>query len=139
MRHIHALLGRDPELAELSAKARALAASQEIWNAIAPATIRPCTRVGGVNQQQLTLYADSSAAAAKIRLLQPELLQRLQKQGVEVTSIRVRVQVQSVARAPQKTPRRLSARASTELQKFADQLETGSSLAATLRRLARSR
>ncbi|MDP2248305.1 MAG: DUF721 domain-containing protein, partial [Nitrosomonadales bacterium] len=81
-------------------------------------------------------YVSNGAVAAKVKLLLPSLLTNLQKHGLEVTSIRVQVQVQSSPRKPPKSVRKLSAFAATELVKLADQLEDDSSLASTLKKLS---
>ncbi|MDZ4099694.1 MAG: DciA family protein, partial [Methylophilaceae bacterium] len=98
--------------------------------------LSPYTQAGEVIHKRLTVYASNGAVAAKVKLLLPSLLTKLQKHGLEVTSIRVQVQVQSSARKPQKPVRKLSATAANELKKLADNLDKGSSLASTLNKLA---
>jgi len=46
-----------------------------------------------IEKNVLTLAANNSAIAAKIRQLTPELIQQLKLHGCEVTGIQVRVQV----------------------------------------------
>lgn len=60
------------------------------------------SQVIGFEQQVLTLGADNSAVAAKLRQLAPHFVQLFQENGVEVTGILVKVQVAapSAARIP---------------------------------------
>lgn len=136
MQRIHSFLRNNADLALISSQAQNLAACQKIWDAVAPETLKPYTQTGGINHKRLTVYASNGAVAAKVKLLLPSLLTNLQKHGLEVTSIRVLVQVQSSPNKPPKSVRRLSAFAATELEKLAGQLEDDSPLAASLKRLS---
>lgn len=137
MQRIKAFLNNNADLALISSKAQNLTACQKLWNAVAPETLKSCTQAGEVNHKRLTVYASNGAVAAKVKLLLPSLLTNLQKHGLEVTSIRVQVQVQSTPRKSQKPARKLSEFAAIELAKLADQLEQDSSLANTLKKLSR--
>lgn len=136
MQRINAFLKNNADLALISNKTKNLTACQKIWDAVAPETLKPHTQAGDVNHKRLTVYASNGAVAAKVKLLLPSLLTNLQKHGLEVTSIRVQVQVQSSPRQPTKSTRKLSAFAAAELEKLADQLEDDSSLASTLKKLS---
>lgn len=93
------------------------------------------TRAGAINHRRLTVYAENGAVAAKIKLLLPSLLTKLQKQEVEVTSIRVVVQVKYYRQKPEQSLRTISPEAAQRLQAFADQLGD-SALGEVLARLA---
>jgi hypothetical protein len=136
MRRFNALCKENPELAALSGQADSLTASQKIWSAILPDTLKPFTQAGSVNHGRLTVYADNGAVAAKIKLLLPSLLNELQKQGLEVTSIRVEMQVKSSPRKPAKPRRNISPQAASSLGKLADDLR-GSALGEALAKLSR--
>ncbi|PKO25740.1 MAG: DUF721 domain-containing protein [Betaproteobacteria bacterium HGW-Betaproteobacteria-8] len=136
MQRINSFLRNNAELALISSKAQNLTACQKIWDAVAPETLKPFTQAGDINHKRLTVYANNGAVAAKVKLLLPSLLTNLQKHGLEVTSIRVLVQVQSSPSKPPKPVRKLSAFAATELEKLAGQLEDDSPLAASLKRLS---
>lgn len=138
MRRINALFKDNAELAALSGQADSLAVSQKIWQTVVPDPLNNFTQAGGIKHKRLTVYADNGAIAAKIKLLLPSLLKKLQKQGLEVTSIRVEVQVKSSSRKHEKTPRSISPLASSSLEKMAEQLH-GSALGEALARLARRR
>ena len=136
MRRLNALFKENAELVALSGLADSLAVTQKNWNAVVPATLLPYCQTGGIKHRRLTVYADNGAVAAKIKLLLPSLLTKLQKQGVEVTSIRVEVQVKSAPRAVTKAPRRISAKAASQLAELADEL-SGTVLGEALTRLSR--
>lgn len=136
MLRINAFLNNNAELANISKKTQSLSAYQKIWATVAPETLSPYTQAGEMNHKRLTVYASNGAVAAKVKLLLPSLLTKLQKHGLEVTSIRVQVQVQSSPRKPQKPARKLSHAAASELKKLAEKLDSDSSLANTLKKLA---
>lgn len=136
MQRINAFLRNNADLALISSKTQNLTACQKLWDAVAPETLKPYTQAGDINHKRMTVYASNGAVAAKVKLLLPSLLTNLQKQGLEVTSIRVQVQVQSSPRKPPKTARELSTFAATELEKLAEQLEDNPALAASLKKLS---
>lgn len=135
MRRINALFRNDAALMALHDHADSLSAMQATWSAVCPDSLKPLTRVGAINNGTLTVYTDLGAVAAKIKLLLPSLLTKLQKRGIEVTAIRVQVQVKSEPRAKPKTPRKISPKSASRLASLADELE-GSELGAVLARLA---
>ena len=135
MRRINALFRNNAELAALSGRVDSLAVSQKIWQTVVPDPLKQFTQAGGIKHKRLTVYADNGAIAAKVKLLLPSLLIKLQKQGLEITSIRVEVQVKSSPRKIAKTPRRISPGASSRLRELADELD-GSALGEVLARLS---
>lgn len=136
MRRISALFKDNAELVALSGHADSLTASQKIWATSAPDSLKQFTQAGSVKHKRLTVYADNGAVAAKVKLLLPSLLTKLQKQGLEVTSIRVEVQVKSSPRKPAKILRSLSPQASSSLGALADELN-GTALGDALAKLSR--
>ncbi len=136
MRRFNALVKENTELAALSGQADSLTVSQKIWSSVIPEALKPFTQAGYMKHQQLTVYANNGAVAAKIKLLLPSLLPKLQKQGLEVTSIRVEMQVNSDPRKPVKTARSISPEAASSLGKLADKL-SGSALGVALAKLSR--
>jgi len=136
MRRISSLFNDNAELAALSGRADSLAVSQKFWRAVVPDPLKHFTQAGGIKHKRLTVYADNGAIAAKVKLLLPSLLIKLQKQGLEVTSIRVEVQVKSSPRKPARQPRSISAQTSSRLRALAHELD-GSALGEALARLAR--
>ena len=135
MRRINALFRDNAELHALANEAGKFTGLQNIWDGIVPAALQPYTRAGGVKHRRLTVFADNGAIAAKLKLLTPNLLKNLQNKGVEVTSIRIEVQVQSQRRAAPLVAREISSKASATLSQLADNLPD-SPLRQALQRLA---
>jgi len=135
MRRLRALFKDNTELQTLVSHVGDLTALQTIWGGVVPQPLREFTRAGGLKHRRITVFADNGAVAAKIKLLAPTLLKNLQIKGVEVTSIRVEVQVQSVARRTPKPKLHLSRQAAGSLSKLAESLPE-SPLRSALERLA---
>lgn len=134
MQLINAIL-KDSALSTLAEKANELTLIQKIWNQSVPAQLKPYTQAGNIQHKRLTVHVENGAIAAKIKLLLPSLIIKLQKEGLEVTSIRVQVNVQSKQDKPLKPTRHISENASTSLKSLARQLE-GSELGEALTRLS---
>ena len=105
MQLLHAIFRNHANLAALTDKAKALAATQKIWQEIIPAPFKAVTQAGNIEHKRLTVYVENGAVAAKIKLLLPSLLTKLKKSGIEISSIRVQVQVQAGAEKTQKPTR----------------------------------
>jgi len=135
MQRFNALLSQ-PELTALNAHNREKQAAQKIWEAVAPDNLAQLSHATTVQNQQFTVFADNNAVAAKIKLFIPSLLIKLEKQGCEVTVIRVKVQVKSSPQARPKIIKKLSPKASSTLQLLANKL-SGTTLGDALTRLAK--
>lgn len=135
MRRLNALFKDNAQLTALADAASKFTGLQKIWEGIIPENLRPFTRAGGIKHRRLTVFADNGAVAAKLKLLSPNLLKNLQNKGLEVTSIRVEVQVQSKRRARPEEARTLSGKAAGTLSQLAEKLPD-SPLKEALRRLA---
>ncbi len=135
MQLINAIL-KNSALFKLAEKAKELTSIQKIWNEIIPIQLKPYTQAGNIQHKRLTVHVENGAIAAKIKLLLPSLISKLQKQGVEVTSIRVQVDVQSKQDKVAKPSRHISENAATTLKSLATQLE-GSELGNVLSRLSK--
>lgn len=135
MRRLNSVFGAAPELKALAARAEKAIALQKIWEAVAPPPLNKHSHVGLVHDGELKIYTHSSAVAAKLKMQLNGLLKKLQNQGVEVTSIRVEVQVASVPRVPAGTAMRISREAAKKLLKLADELPE-SRLKKSLKQLA---
>lgn len=140
MRRINALFKRSSkennELTSLLDQLESLSSTQKDWSAVIPAALKPYTRAGTLNHKRLTVFVESGAVAAKIKLLLPGLLIKLQKQGLEITSIRVQMQIKSSPRQPVKTQRHISQTAAATLGELADKL-SGTALGDALSKLSR--
>lgn len=135
MRRISTFITDNTELGSLTDKAQKLSDLQHLWRSAIDEPLRSLTQAGDIQHKRLTVYASNGTVAAKVKLILPSLLTQLQKRGLEVTAIRVQVQVQSSPQKPPKTPRKLSKLAATELQQLAGELQ-GSPLAEVLNKLA---
>ena len=136
MRRLNALFTNDAGLMALYDHADSLTVMQKVWAEVCPDSLKPLTRSGALNQGTLTVYTDHGAVGAKIKLLLPGLLAKLQKRGIEVTAIRVQVQVKSEPRKKPKIQRKISPQSASRLASLASELE-GSELGEALARLSR--
>ena len=135
MRRLDALLRDNTELQTYMRQAGAVTRLQSLWSTCVPPNLRPFTRAASVKHRRITVLADNGAIAAKLKLIAPSLLKTLQNKGLEVTSIRVEVQVNSARRSSQNTSRKISAKASGSLLQLAQELPD-SPLREALERLA---
>lgn len=90
---INSYFDSNQELRSLLLKAEQLRALQQSYEQVAPTALVRFSHVILLEQTILTLMADNSAVAAKLRQLAPRLAQLLTESGCEVTAIQVRVQV----------------------------------------------
>ncbi|HSD44002.1 MAG TPA: DciA family protein [Burkholderiales bacterium] len=75
-----------------------LAVRQVLAEAL-PAPLRRSCAIANYKQGKVIFLADSSAAAARLRLLAPSLVELLGKRGLQVTGLRVDVQPDVIRRA----------------------------------------
>lgn len=127
---------KNSALSKMTEKAKELTSIQKIWSEIVPVQFKHYSQAGNIQHKRLTIHVENGAIAAKIKLLLPSLIIKLQKQGLEVTSIRVQVDVQSKKNKVGKPARHISETASSSLQSLAKQLE-GSELGNVLTRLSK--
>ena len=127
----------DPALAALWDRTRQLRELQELYAACVPPYLRTVSRVGSVAGDELKLFADSGAAATRLRLLASGLLAEFRGKGWQFNAIRVAVQVRTQAPPAGLTPRKaVDPKGKQSLQRLADQLPE-SPLQAAIRRLAK--
>lgn len=103
---------------------------------IAPPSLLRSSHVAQTELGILTLAANNSAVAAKLRQMTPELVKQLQLRGCEVTGIQVRVQVDNPINTHLAAPASMSAEGKQQLNKLADTLAE-SPLKSALQRLSR--
>lgn len=107
-RKLSALIIDNAGLTALSRATQCIAALQRLYAVCAPPDMIRASRVVNHRDGMLVIAADNGAVAAKLRQQAPRLLKNMQKQGVEVTGIRVQVQVARSTPAPRdrvgKTP-----------------------------------
>jgi hypothetical protein len=90
---IGTLLQRLPELQALSHKARRLSEMQALLAQALPASLADATATAVTDTGELLLFADNGAVAAKLKQLTPRITVFFRQRGIEVTGIRVQVQV----------------------------------------------
>jgi hypothetical protein len=129
-------LANSRELRQLAHSARELTVLQQHYRNVAPASLLRASHVQQCDRQTLTLAADNTAVAAKLRQLAPQLIRQLRQTGVEVTGIRVRVQVGAPAHSPAPRQRTLGATGRQQMASLADSLPD-SPLKSAVRRFSR--
>jgi hypothetical protein len=100
------ILAAEPTLQPVLAKAQELRAFAGLLEGFLPPDLARQTRVVNYRDAELVLMAASPAAAAKLRLLAPSLVNFFLKQRLQVNSVSLRVQPntpQNVVAAPQKS------------------------------------
>jgi hypothetical protein len=122
---INFYLNSSDRLRSLTQATRHIAELQQVLMDIAPPELTQACRVKQLRDGTLTLLAENAAIAAKLKQLAARLLTSYQKQGVEVTAIRIEVQVKEAATAPaaKREPKRLSIETIENLEGLAGQLE----------------
>jgi hypothetical protein len=90
---INSFITFNQELRQISGKVRQLLALQLHYEKVVPPSLLRSSRVLHVEEKNLTIAANNSAVAAKLRQMEPDLVRQLQLHGCEVTGIQVRVQV----------------------------------------------
>ncbi len=110
-----------PNLHTLLQEANKLLALQTAWNDIAPRPLAAASTVGTLHGQAMIVYANNGAVAAKLRQLAPSLQAKFQERGIEVTAIRVDVQVAAPQLGSKPKSRTISRNALNNIE----QLESG--------------
>jgi hypothetical protein len=80
-----------PALARLAAMARQSQARLQVARGLAPPALGAGLKAGSLEDGVWTLLAPSSAAAAKLRQLLPQLVLALERAGLAVQNVRVKV------------------------------------------------
>lgn len=85
-------LARSGPLASLMQRLQASQQCLEAVRAVLPEAMAAHVRPGPLDEEGWTLLAANSAVSAKLRQLQPRLMDALHQKGLKVNAIRVRVQ-----------------------------------------------
>lgn len=111
-------------LSRLNAAAQQLRAFAHIWESVAPIELTRYCRVGRIDEDVLTLYADNGAIATKLNQQLPSLLEKFRKRGGEITGIRIEVQVNAPLAQPRPSVKSgISSAAYAKLSEFSMTLE----------------
>jgi hypothetical protein len=136
-RRMQRIVTEDPALAALWDRTKPLRELQKLYATCVPPYLRTASRVGSVAGDELKLFADSGAAATRLRLLAPGLLAEFRGRGWQFSAIRVAVQVRSRPDTALLSPRKsLDPRGQQALQRLAEELPE-SPLRAAITRLAK--
>jgi hypothetical protein len=87
------ILDTNPELQGLTREAKRLLGLQKLLAELLPSTLVSHTTVAAQRAGDLLLCVDNGASAAKLKQLAPRLAALLHERGVEITGIRIQVQV----------------------------------------------
>jgi hypothetical protein len=117
-----ALLTGSGGIPALMPQARRLLELRRILADLLPEVLaRSCT-VANYKLGKLVILAESSAIAAKLKLLSPQLCERLSRRGVEVTGMNIGVQAPEVSRKKPLKLAELSDQAAEALARLSSQL-----------------
>ena len=88
---VTSVLGRSPSLSSLMQRLKASQDCLEVVRACLPPAMAAHVKAGPLDDEGWTLLAANSAVSAKLRQLQPRLIEALAEKGIKVNAIRVRV------------------------------------------------
>jgi hypothetical protein len=91
-KHIGEYLDSSPGVDRLASQAAFLLTLRQVLTEALPEPLRRSCAIANYKQGKVILLAESSAAAARLRLLAPSLVELLGKRGLQVTGLRVDVQ-----------------------------------------------
>ncbi len=129
------LLSNSEEFRAIISKAQGLCDLQRQFITIAPANLAPYCQVLSLEFGTLTIATGNAIIGAKLRQMAPQLVADMQKGKIQVSGIRVKVQVSYPKPAPPKTVRRLSPKVLNTLNNFTAELDD-SPLKDALRKLS---
>ncbi len=120
---IRSLLNNHQELRTLLDKAQVLSDLHRQFASVVPSHIALSTQILGLQFGTLSIAAANATLAAKLRQIAPDLVTQLQRNGYEISAIRVKVQVSFDKPQPQITPHKLSRTAQRKLGELSLKLE----------------
>ncbi|MHB1675990.1 MAG: DciA family protein [Sulfuriferula sp.] len=125
-RPAHGFIETDERLRLLQTHVREIMRLQRIWQGIVPAGLAEASRIGQINAEAISIYADHGAAAAKLRQLIPSIAAALAKHEIIRPSILVKVRTQAIPdRYHPVSKREISQAALSQLGNLHRQLEEG--------------
>jgi hypothetical protein len=87
--------GESPTLARLVDRVQASSQRLQAIRTLLPVPLRTSVQAGPIDEGQWCLLVSSNAVAAKLRQFVPTLQSHLEKQGLAVSGIRIKVQSRS--------------------------------------------
>jgi len=135
------VLANSSDLQALARQAQGLKVLELFLLESTPAALASASRVANLKSGTLVILAENAAVAAKLRQLAPRLLLHFRERGVEVTGIRVDVQVKThkIKAEDDVTKPALPPDAIKEFSALADALPDSSLKSAIERLVARGR
>jgi hypothetical protein len=85
-------LDTSPGVDRLTSHAACLLALRRVVAEALPESLRQSSTIANFKQGKVLVIAENNAAAARLRLLAPSLIERLSERGWQVTGLRVEVQ-----------------------------------------------
>lgn len=138
-RKLQRIVNDDPVLSSLWDRTQSLRELQKLYLDLVPANLRAISRVGSMTGDELKLFADSGAAASRLRLLAPTLLAEFRSKGWQFNSVRVAVQVKTdMVKRPGPTRKSVDTDGRKALARLAETLPD-SPLQQALRRLSKAK
>lgn len=138
-RRISDILGETRELSTLAVVSRRIAQLQRVYQEAVPPELARSSRIGWAREGVLSIVADTSAMAAKLRQMSTRVLNRLRQSGFEFNSMRIEVQVdRAAAPPPRNSSKQLSPLALSAIDEALQDISE-SPLKEALERLARRR
>ena len=122
-KNLRAYLDSAAGIAGLLPQAERLIELRRIYSKLVPQQLLRSSSIVNYRQQNVVIFADNNAIAAKLRLLSPRLVNDFSKCGVEVTGIRLEVQPRPEPRKALNTKQaKLSAAGAESLEALAQRL-----------------
>jgi len=115
-------MSNNEELRVLFGTVQALTALQQHFSRVAPPHFAQSSQILGLRNGTLSIAMSNGALAAKLRQLAPEIVTKLQNRGCEISSIRVKVQVNYTPIKPKPVPRLLTQTAQHQLLELSEHL-----------------
>jgi len=135
-KNLRAYLDSAAGIAALLPQAERLIELRRIYKEIMPQQLLRSSSIVNYKQENVVIFAENNAIAAKIKLLSPRLVNDFSKRGLQVTGIRLEVQPrENPAQRPPQKHAQLSRAGAESLQALARRLPN-SKLKQTLAELA---
>jgi hypothetical protein len=122
-KNLRAYLDSAAGIAALLPHAEQLIELRRIYSQLLPQQLLRSSSIVNYKQENVVIFAENNAIAAKLRLLSPRLVNDFTKRGIQVTGIRVEVQPRQSSRIEQ-IPKhaKLSAAGVERLEALAERL-----------------
>jgi hypothetical protein len=91
-KNLRAYLESAAGIAALLPQAERLIELRRIYSELVPQQLLRCSSIVNYKQENVVIFAENNAIAAKLKLLSPRLVNDFSKRGLQVTGIRLQVQ-----------------------------------------------